>query len=75
MSGGNTTEFYSKEWTLPKSSMLVRLHPDVARLAMRWGRPHHYVDYSRFKKNGLVRLPGVEVPSGIDNFGMQLITI
>jgi hypothetical protein len=53
--GGNTAEFYAKEGTLPKSQMLVQLHPDVARLAWRFGREHHYVDYSPFAKNKLKR--------------------
>src|ERR1700730_4881298 len=75
MRGGNTSEFYSKEGTLPKSSMLVRLHPDVAKLSWNWGRPHHYVDYSRFKKNGLIRRPGLQIQSETDNYGMQLVTV
>jgi hypothetical protein len=75
MPGGNTDEFYAKEGTLPKSEMLVKLHPDVATLVMKCGRPHHHVDYSRFKKNGLIRIPGVEISDHVDNYGMQLITV
>src|SRR3984893_14788922 len=74
MRGGNTDDIY-KGGTLAKSQMLVRLHPDVAKLAWRWGRPHHYVDYSGFKKNGLIRRPGLQVPSEIDNYGMQLVAV
>jgi len=47
--GGNTKEFYDKEGTLPKSEMLVKMHPDVARLAWRFGRWHHYVDYRPYR--------------------------
>jgi hypothetical protein len=72
MGGGNTEEFYSKEGTLPKSSMLVRLHPDVARLARRWGRAHHYVDYSGFKQP-LIRKEGATIRSGIDDYGMTMV--
>ena len=36
--------------------MLVRVHPDVSRMIERWGRPHHYVDYRRFKDNPRLRL-------------------
>lgn len=54
--GGNTKEFYEQEGTLPKSRMLVNLHPDVARLAWRYGRAHHHVDYRPFKANRLNRL-------------------
>lgn len=52
--GGNTKEFYSKLGTLPKSKMLVMLHPDVARLSYKFNRWHHHVDYSSFSKNKLI---------------------
>lgn len=55
VAGGNTKEFYAKEGTLPKSQMLVDLHPDVARLTYRFSRIHHFVDYSSFKANKLIR--------------------
>lgn len=68
--GGNTEAFYAVEGTLPKSKMLVQLHPDVARLVWRFGRVHHHVDYRPFKRNVLVRRPGVAVPDGVDDYGM-----
>ncbi len=55
LKGGNMQEFYSKEGTLPKSQMLVNMHPDVTKLVWRFNRWHHYVDYSQFKKNKLKR--------------------
>ena len=70
MKGGNTAEFYAAEGTLPKSKMLVELHPDVTRLVKKYGRWHHSVDYSRFDKNRLRRRPGVEIPEGINEYGM-----
>ena len=51
LKGGNTAEFYAKEGTANKSKMIVQVHPDVARLAYRYGRAHHHVDYNVFKKN------------------------
>lgn len=71
--GGNTAEFYEKEGTLPKSQMLVDLHPDVSRLAFRYGRHHHHVDYSVFQKNQLVKKEGIVIPQGINNYGMKLV--
>lgn len=53
--GGNTEAFYAAEGTVPKSQMLVRAHPDLARLVWRFGRWHHHVDYRPFKDHGLVR--------------------
>lgn len=69
--GGNTRDFYAVEGTSPKSEMQVRLHPDCSRLVFKFGRPHHTVDYKRFASNKLVLAPGVSVPQGINEYGMQ----
>ena len=70
--GGNTADFYAKEGTLPKSTMLVKMHPDVAQLKFRFKRWHHYVDYTPFKKLKLIRKPDLAVKAGINNYGMAL---
>jgi hypothetical protein len=72
LSGGNTAEFYAQEGTLPKSEMLVAMHPDVASLAWKFQRHHHTVDYSSFKRTRLVRKAGFPPLSGVDNYGMIL---
>jgi len=86
--GGNTEEFYHKEgleknfWTeginsegtRNKSEMLVRMHPDVARMVWRYKRWHHYVDYSPFKKNELRYKKNITLPKDTNNYGMRLIT-
>ena len=69
--GGNTDSIYA-EGTLAKSEMLARLHPDVARVAERWNRDHHYVDYSPFQRNRLRLLPSVELPRATDDHGMVI---
>lgn len=66
--GGNTAEFYEREGTLPKSEMLVRLHPDVAQLKWRYGRVHHLVDYSGFKQQPRLRA-GLELPAEGAGYG------
>ena len=87
--GGNTEEFYHKEGTMSKedwrdgrlnpegtknkSQMLVDLHPDVAVMVKKYGRWHHYVDYSVFKKNELKMKPGVVLPESNNNYGMRLV--
>jgi hypothetical protein len=71
LEGGNTDELY-KGGTLEKSRMLIREHPDVARLTRKWNRWHHYVDYRPFKGNKLIRKPGVMIPQGVNNYGMVL---
>jgi hypothetical protein len=89
VAGGNTEEFYHKEgleknaWikgyintegTRNKSEMLVRMHPDVARMVWRFNRWHHYVDYSPFKKNELRYKKDITLPKGNDEYGMKLVT-
>lgn len=73
--GGNHADFYEKEGTAPKSRMLYELHPDVTRLVRRWDRDHHYVDYSGFRRNRLIKREGVEIAQGVDEFGMQIVQI
>lgn len=64
MAGGNTDALYRPRGTLPKSQMLVREHPDVARLHWRYGRWHHYVDYRPFRNQALIPDPEfVEEPA------------
>jgi hypothetical protein len=78
MKGGyNSAGLYAdagsyRESTRVKSQMLVDAHPDVARLAERFGRIHHYVDYSRFADNPLDRGGRVDQFQTFDNYGMVL---
>lgn len=87
--GGNTSEFYHAEFvddpsklrvgeyhsegTINKSQMLVDMHPDVTRMVFRYGRWHHWVDYSPFKTNKLKLKAGVVMPTEPNNYGMYLI--
>ena len=85
--GGNTAEFYHKEFmedkgedvsynpdgTILKSKMLVDMHPDVARMVWRYGRWHHHVDYSKFKSNKLEYVDGFILPEGQNEYGMKLV--
>ena len=49
--------------------MQVGLHPDVSRLVIKYGRWHHYVDYSGFKQK-LKRKEDIEIPAGTNDYGM-----
>ena len=89
--GGNIAEFYHKEFveegedlegkrynekgTINKSQMLADMHPDVARVVWKYGRWHHYVDYSSFKKNKLKLKPEILLPEGSNNYGMTLVRL
>jgi hypothetical protein len=72
--GGNTEAFYAHEGTMAKSQMQVYLHPDVSKLLFRFNRWHHYVDYSPFKNNMLIRRPDLILSTEINNYDMKLIT-
>jgi hypothetical protein len=73
--GGNDKDFYSVEGTLPKSEMLVKVHPDCSKLLYRFHRWHHYVDYDRFKDNKLIKKSNIIIPNAINNYNMKLINL
>ena len=75
MKGGNTEEFYEDEGTLPKSQMLEKLHPNVAKVVFKFNRWHHQVDYSQFKKNQLIKIVDTSLLPKINNYGMELINL
>ena len=72
LKGGNTEEFYAEEGTMKKSSMLQRMHPDVAKVIWRYGRWHHFVDYNPFKKNKLILKEDVKLTNEKNEFGMMV---
>jgi len=71
LGGGNTAEFYETEGTAPKSEMLRRVHPDCTRLVMKYGRPHHRIEYSRIALPRLRRK--TDAPPVARDYGMTLI--
>jgi hypothetical protein len=75
MKGGNTDAFYAKEGTTPKSEMIEKLHPDVARVLYRFSRVHHFVDYGVFKRNRLIKRKDVVIMQKNNEYGMILVNI
>lgn len=87
MKGGNTEAVYARDgeddkgkkfdnrYTFAKS--LADQHPDVVYVTQKWGRWHHQVDYSGFKKhNKLVKIDGLNIEKGkINDYGLRLKTI
>jgi hypothetical protein len=72
--GGNTDELYRHDGgfdgRLAMAHSLRKQHPDVVRVARRWGRWQHVVDYRPFRGNKLRLRPGIVVKPGVDNFGL-----
>ena len=82
LKGGNTGEFYHAEGTVEKgkkytdqgtylkSKMMVDVYPNLSEIVEKFGRVHHKVDYSGFKKNRLEKKDHLEIPEGTNNYGM-----
>lgn len=77
MKGGNTESLYGQtdavDGRLLMARSLQKQHPDVCTVTRKWGRWQHHVDYRPFKGNKLIRREGVEIPDGVDDFGMRLV--
>lgn len=75
--GGNTESLYilnnGQDGRLLMAQSLQQQHPDVVTITRKWGRWQHQVDYRPFKRNRLVRRTGVDVPSGVNEYGMRLV--
>lgn len=76
MKGGNSDELYKQsaefDGRLEMARSLQRQHPDVVKIVRKWGRWQHQVDYRPFAGNKLIRKSKVEIPKGINNYGMRL---
>ena len=79
MKGGNTEELYKlngeMDGRLLMAQSLQRQHPDVVKITRKWGRWQHQVDYRPFKANRLIRKPGIVIPEGVNNYGMELVRL
>lgn len=85
MKGGNTETVYNVEQTGDRSKRdggdfdnrrefaesLVAQHPDVVKVAFKWGRWHHDVNYSVFVQKPKKK-PDLNIPRGINEHGMVL---
>ncbi len=64
------------EGTINKSKMLYDLHPDVTTIVWKYGRWHHFVDYTPFKKIELRYKKDFDINNleKINNYGMKYVT-
>lgn len=70
---GGMTSHYQDDGRWKMAEELRQKHPDVTTITRKWGRWQHQVDYRPFKKNRLIRKPGVEIPEGVNDYGMRLV--
>jgi hypothetical protein len=73
MKGGNTDSIYNTgDNRLEFAQSLQSQHPDIVEVTKKFGRWHHHVDYRSFRFNKLIKKPGIEIPKGVNNYGMVL---
>lgn len=71
--GGNTDTIYNTgDQRRAFAESLKSQHPDVTKVVWKFNRWHHQVDYTPFKKNRLIRRQSIEIPQGINEYGMVL---
>lgn len=75
MKGGNTDELYKGDGRLLMAQSLQQQHPDVTTIKWKWNRWQHEVDYSPFTRNKLRYRKGVIIPTGANNFGLELVNV
>jgi hypothetical protein len=71
--GGNTDTVYNTgDNRLEFAQSLAEQHPDVVRVAKKFNRWQHQVDYRSFKGNVLIKKKDLDVPRRTNNYGMVL---
>ena len=74
MKGGNTDNVYNTDdYRLSFAKSLQEQHPDCVEVVWKFGRWHHQVDYSKFKRNQLQLCEGVTPVKCNNEYGMELI--
>ena len=71
MKGGNTDELYQGDGRKQMAESLYEQHPDCVIITEKFGHTQHHVNYHIFKHNKLILKPGVVLPEGTDEFGME----
>jgi hypothetical protein len=76
MKGGNTEALYkldNEDGRLLMARSLQEQHPDVVKITRKWKRWQHHVDYRPFKANRLILRDDIEIPTGVNEYGMKLV--
>ena len=74
MKGGNADIYRQRiDGRLKMAEALQKKYPDIVTITHKWNRPQHKVDYSKINKNELKFRKGIKLPSGDNDYGMELI--
>ncbi len=73
---GGMTDYYNKtDKRLEFAKELQKAHPDVVKVTWKFNRWYHQVDYKPFRNNKLKLKAGIEIPQGVNNYGMNLYNV
>jgi len=73
MKGGNTGDVYGDTDNRREfAESLQKQHPDCVKVVWKFGRWHHSVDYSKFKRNEIRRFKWIKRMGKVNNYGMYL---
>jgi hypothetical protein len=73
--GGNDDIYAETDNRKEFAESLQKQHPDVVKVAWRFNRWQHVVDYRPFKQNKLQKIEGLVIPEGVNNYKMKRICI
>ena len=65
--------FYNEGGTIRKSLTLEKCYPSVARMVWKFNRPHHEVNYSKYKNIPLKRKSNIKTNPAVNYYGMKLV--
>jgi hypothetical protein len=72
--GGNT-DIYQDDGRLKMAQSLQKQHPELVKITWRFNKWQHVVNYKPFQKNKLIKKTGLNIPDGVDNYGMELVRL
>lgn len=69
---GGMTPHYLGDGRYKMALELQQRWPNITKITRKWGRWQHSVDYGPFKRNKPRLKQGIEIPQGVNNYGMAL---
>lgn len=72
---GGMTPHYLGDGRYKMAKELTERWPQYVKITRKWGRWQHQVDYRPFKKNKLIKRKDIEIPEGVNNYGMKLVRV
>lgn len=72
---GGMTPHYQDDGRYKMALELQQRWPEIVKITRKWGRWQHHVDYRPFRGNKLIKRDDIEIPEGVNNYGMKLVKV